>query len=172
MLPLPLSSGLPGCRRFESGHSQWLLMRSSNLTRWFVKEFATVAKHLYAVVKSLTLTVQIYYTTRKVLLAEVEFTARFCQYQLGWLFIMRIYHSSLKWLMKIKYELDNWPNGWMSLRGMISELCVTLGAITKMQMCCPEGCVAQPVPITLNKPLEETCNSIIRQYYMTLIANL
>lgn len=52
--------------------------------------------------RRLSATEQNYYTTRKELLAAVEFTSHFRQYLLGRPFTLRTDHSSLRWLTRLR----------------------------------------------------------------------
>lgn len=52
--------------------------------------------------RRLSATEQNYYTTRRELLAAVEFTSHFRQYLLGRSFTLRTDHSSLRWLTRLR----------------------------------------------------------------------
>ncbi|XP_056466778.1 uncharacterized protein LOC130405625 [Gadus chalcogrammus] len=52
--------------------------------------------------RKLSTTEQNYCTTRRELLAVVDFTSHFSQYLLGWRFTVRTDHSSLRWLTRMK----------------------------------------------------------------------
>ncbi|KAJ8011709.1 hypothetical protein DPEC_G00061060 [Dallia pectoralis] len=94
--------------------------------------------------RRLSATEQNYCTTRRELLAAVEFTSHFRQYLLGRSFIIRTDHSSLRWLTRMR-EPEGQLARWLEkLAEYDFRVIHRPGDITKMQTLSPEDPVEYP----------------------------